>query len=131
MILADFIQNFCFTPKDRQVSRGYLAGLPALLDRVDRQSDAFKAALIAALAIAGKQQKREDLLKRAERLYISLLGSFRQAIASLRQSTCVATFVTSVLLGLYEVSVPFGPFRTLLLTPRNDHNSDKRFSWRT
>lgn len=103
-LLSEFLQGFCIQSEDHGLSRGYLDGLPSLLRRADPTSDVAKAATAAALGNAGMRYNRKDLLQEAERVYGSLLKSFRRAIVDLKESTCVTTFMTTVLLGLYEVS---------------------------
>ena len=103
VLLQDFLDGFCVISKDHSLSRGYLDGLPALLQCLDTSTNVAKAANAAALGYAGMKHQRKDLLIEAERMYASLLQSFREAIAKIEESKCIATFMTTVLLGLYEI----------------------------
>lgn len=123
--LNEFLYNFCIAPKDQRVSRGYLDGLPTALESTGPDSDVAKATNIAALAHAGTSRGRSDLLQHAERQYVNLLKTFRKAIATLEESTCSMLFLTTVLLGLYEVCYAL-PFVTIqFLTGTTAHQGDK------
>ena len=105
VLLNDFLQGFCVISKDHSLSRGYLDGLPDLLERADLSTNVAKAAYAAALGCAGMRHQRRYILIEAEKVYGSLLRSFRKAIVEVEESTRIETFMTTVLLGLYEVDI--------------------------
>ncbi|KAK5945487.1 hypothetical protein PMZ80_002692 [Knufia obscura] len=103
VLLEDFLHGFCIKSKDHNLSRGYLDGLPRLLEHGNTNTNVSKAANAAALGFAGMRYQRRDLLVEAEKAYASLLRSFRKTIVEIEDSTRIDTFMTTVLLGLYEI----------------------------
>ena len=99
-----FVSSYCISSPDRTVSRGYLNDLASLLQEAGPESGLAKACQIISLANLGKKANSPMLLRKAEMLYFDFLPSFRWIISIETKSTTTHSFVTAVLLGLYEVS---------------------------
>lgn len=101
-----FISDYCISSSNLTISRGYLNGLKSLIEKAEPRSIIAKSCKIISLANLGKKAANPMLLLRAETLYFDLLPSFRWTISNEHTSTTLHSFITAVLLGLYEVSIP-------------------------
>lgn len=101
--LQTFFVDYCVSSADRSLSRGYLDGLQTLLFHAGPQSEVSQAAKIVALANLGKKSNSPSLLERTRLLYSRLLHSFQRTISNPSTSSTIESFMTAVLLGLYEV----------------------------
>ena len=100
-----FISDYCITSSNRTVSRGYLNDLESLIENAGPGSIIAKACNTISLANLGKKAASPMLLQKARMLYFDLLPSFRWTISNESKSTTIHSFITAVLLGLYEVSI--------------------------
>ncbi|KIW46773.1 uncharacterized protein PV06_02411 [Exophiala oligosperma] len=101
--LQTFFVDYCVSSADRSLSRGYLDGLQTLLFHAGPQSEVSQAAKIVALANLGKKSNSPSLLERTRLLYSRLLHSFQRTISNPSTSSTIESFMTAVLLGLYEM----------------------------
>lgn len=106
--LETCIRDFVISPEWPGLSRGFLDGLPTLLNEAGPSSDLTGAARILTLAAVGNRMGRTSLVYSTAQQYGNLLLSFQ---ASLTRPGIhkVHLLVTGVLLGLYEVSVGVNP----------------------
>jgi len=100
-----FLQDYCIVPSDPSLSRGYLDGLPRLVEHYGPSSELSRVLTIVALASYGNKYRRPEVAEKAKILYFELLQTFRSSILDVRSSNIVASLMTAVLLGLYEVSM--------------------------
>jgi hypothetical protein len=98
-----FFDDYCILSSNRNVSRGYLHGLPAMVSKADLNSELVQACTLIALANLGSKLGNAAYRHRAESLYSSLLRSFRLSISNQAVFTTVESLITATLLGLYEV----------------------------
>lgn len=102
------ISDYCISSKDCTISCGYLNGLESLVGQAGLGLVTAKSCKIISLANLGKKAASPVLSQKAETLYFELLPSFRWNISNERKSTTMHSFMTAVLLGLYEVSIACG-----------------------
>lgn len=99
-----FLNQYVVCSTDPRVTRGFLDGLPALLASAHPSSDLVQAVEIVAWTSLGNQLTRPNLLARARRQYVSLLGSFQFLLQSCQlHAPTVEALVIAILLGLYEI----------------------------
>ncbi|KAI1614931.1 hypothetical protein EDD37DRAFT_402492 [Exophiala viscosa] len=98
-----FLQNYCIVPSDPSLSRGYLDGLPRLIEHYGPLSELSRVLTIVAFASYGNKHRRPEVAEKAKILYFELLQSFRSSILNVRTSNIVGSLMTAVLLGLYEI----------------------------
>ncbi|KIV87030.1 hypothetical protein PV11_02602 [Exophiala sideris] len=98
-----FLHDYCIVPSDPSLSRGYLDGLPRLLEHCGPSSELSRVLTIVAFASYGNKYRRPEIAEKAKILYFELLQSFRSSILDVRSSNIVASLMTAVLLGIYEI----------------------------
>jgi hypothetical protein len=100
-----FLRDFVVQATDRDVSRGFLDGMPSLLRRLrSPDSDLPTAAKLVALASVANKLKRKGLLDSTRRRYCLLIQRFNRSLSLERGRISIESLYTAVLLGLYEVS---------------------------
>jgi hypothetical protein len=100
-----FFQDYCITPRDASMSRGYLSGLPNLVKTFGSSSNIAQAAKTVALASLGNLVKKPILLETAKLSYSRVLQTLRTTILDSNPEIIYQNFMVAVLLGLYEVSL--------------------------
>ncbi len=102
--LRSFFYDYCISPANRDLSRGFLSGLEVLAYRVGYQSNLVKACQAISLGGHGKTLGRTLRVKRAEMIYQELLGSFAEAIGGRTLINIGELIRVAMVLGLYQVS---------------------------
>jgi hypothetical protein len=105
-----FVSDYCIPSIYPSISRGYLNSLESLVERAGPASIIAQSCKIISLATLGKKSVSPMILQKAENLYFDLLPSFRSTISNEGESTTIQSFVTAVLLGLYQVSIAWPKF---------------------
>lgn len=98
-----FFNDYCILSSNRNLSRGYLHGLRAMVSKAGSKSELVQACTLIALANLGSKLGNSIHRHRAESIYSSLLRSFRLSISNQAVFTTVESLITATLLGLYEV----------------------------
>jgi hypothetical protein len=100
-----FFQDYCITPRDASMSRGYLSELPNLVKTFGSTSNIAQAAKTVALASLGNLVKKPIFLETAKLSYSRVLQTLRTTILDSNPEIIYQNFMVAVLLGLYEVSL--------------------------
>lgn len=98
-----FFHDYCIISQNRELSRGYLHGLEAIVEEAGPDSELTKACTLVALSTACKTSWNAVHQGRVEDLYSSLLQSFRLSMSNTTQFVSIKSLLTAALLGLYEV----------------------------
>lgn len=104
-LFGTFFQDYCITPRDASISRGYLRGLPNLVKAFGSSSNIAQATKTVALANLGNLCKKHIFLEMAKLSYSRVLQTLRTAILDSNPEIIYQNLMVAVLLGLYEVSV--------------------------
>lgn len=103
LALRAFFYDYCITPTNRNLSRGFLSGLEKMAHRLGPTSDLAKACQAVGFGSHGKPLHRPKLVDKAERIYHELLGSLARAIDSPALVDVTEARLVAQLLGLYQV----------------------------
>jgi hypothetical protein len=95
-----FLASYVITPTF--VPRGQFDFLPELLNRPDTEDILQKSATAAGLAALGIAMKSPEVLKKAQKEYVSALTLTNSALGITQTATKVSTLVSVILLGMYE-----------------------------
>lgn len=104
LALRAFFHDYCVVPVNPALSRGFLAGLEPMVQRLGPQSPLADACKAVAFACHGLKLSRPFLTEKAEMLYQTLLGSLAHSIQDGATSRTPEIFIITILLGLYEVT---------------------------
>lgn len=99
-----FLDQYVVCSRDTRLSRGFLDGLPSLLDKTHPSSNIVQAVQIVVWATVGNRLDRPDLLENARKQYVSILNSFQTLLQYCQLGEpLVEALVIAILLGLYEI----------------------------
>ncbi|KIX09256.1 uncharacterized protein Z518_00335 [Rhinocladiella mackenziei CBS 650.93] len=101
--LTAFFHNYVVPPANDFLSRGYLAGLESLLVLAGPEAEISQACKMVAFASLGNRHNIPALLYKSRLLYANLLRSFATTVSIAKSTNVVESFLTAVLLGLYEL----------------------------
>ena len=104
--LEAFFYDYCVVSTNQSLSRGYLGRVHLRLHRKGCQSDLAKACKVVEYARQSTLLRRPVLMRKAELMYIDLLGSFAKAMDSATFAKSADSLTIAMLLGLYEVFLP-------------------------
>lgn len=130
--LGAFFSDYCLTPQNRLLSRGYLEGLETLISHPKPTPNLLAATKVVALANIGTRCDRPVLLEKARVMYSDMLHSLQMMISQTTPSNTAELLMISVLLGLYEVNNPHYIYnskvilltRTKIITATTTHPSN-------
>ena len=103
-LLTDFIKDFVVEPTNRDISRGFLDGLPSLLTTASSSSVLSRAAALVELTVLRNRQLLTISDDYTVKEYCDLLQCFQGSLSTKGDRPTVQVLATAVLLGLYEVS---------------------------
>ncbi|KAK0105409.1 hypothetical protein ONS96_004799 [Cadophora gregata f. sp. sojae] len=103
LALRAFYYDFCIIPTNINLSRGYLAGLETMVNRLGPKSDLAKVCQAVACASHGKPERRPQIVHRAETSYHHLLGSLAKKLENPSTERFAETRLLAMLLGLYQI----------------------------
>ncbi|KAG4441872.1 hypothetical protein IFR05_002673 [Cadophora sp. M221] len=103
LALRAFYYDFCVVSTNRNLSRGYLAGLEQMIGRLGPKSDLAKVCQAIACASHGKPGQRPQFVQRAETSYHQLLGSLARTIEESNSVNNAEPRLVAMLLGLYQM----------------------------
>ncbi|KAL4783589.1 hypothetical protein BJX76DRAFT_368333 [Aspergillus varians] len=106
--LRAFFYDYCITPVNPEVSRGFLAGLESMVHHQGLQSQVAKACKAIAFASHGLKLNRPFLTRKAEELYHELLTTLAHAIKDPTLINRADAAVMAILLGLFEMMLADG-----------------------
>ncbi|EPS41767.1 hypothetical protein H072_4268 [Dactylellina haptotyla CBS 200.50] len=101
--ISAFIENYVFFPEDKSLSRGFLSGVPSLLENAPPNSTIAQAASIVTYASLKDTQHGDYFARLASTSYLDLLNSFQATMANLNAKNTVESVTTAILLGIYEM----------------------------
>ncbi|KFY44171.1 hypothetical protein V495_03599 [Pseudogymnoascus sp. VKM F-4514 (FW-929)] len=104
-IIEAFLYDYCVTSTNRELSRGYLDGLEAMLSQAGHDSTLAMACRAVANANHGRKLDRPRLTAKAAVAYQDLLGSLAIAMQNPEFAETPEALMIAMLLGLYEMIV--------------------------
>ncbi|KAH9215596.1 hypothetical protein DL95DRAFT_136041 [Leptodontidium sp. 2 PMI_412] len=102
---VQFFGDYCVHSPNKDISRGYLSGLPAMVAKAGPESDVAKACTTIALASLGTKTRDQRIAHRAQSLHTALLRSFSLSITTGDTFISVESLITATLLGLHEIII--------------------------
>ncbi|KAF5005706.1 hypothetical protein FDECE_7867 [Fusarium decemcellulare] len=100
-----FLSDFVVSAVDRRFSRGFMDGMPALIQGAGPLSTLVGAAGLVGLASVSNRINRPSLTLRMERRYCHILRAYHQSLSEKDSPGSLESLYTAVLLGIYEILV--------------------------
>lgn len=100
-----FLYDFCIVSTNSNLSRGYLSDIEVLVRRLGPASDLVKACQVVSFGCHGKTLRRPNLVRKAERFYQEILGSFAKTMDDPNLVNATESRLVAMLLGLYQVNL--------------------------
>jgi hypothetical protein len=118
-----FLDTLVVPSQNRQKSRGFLHGIQSLLTSATPDSALFSAAKVVALAAISNSTRSPELASVVQTLYGSVLRDLTLSLPGDDSTVPVETFLTALLLGLYEVWYCFLHGYTIMYSNKNSRSS--------
>jgi hypothetical protein len=103
--LRAFIYDFCVVSPNQNLSRGFLSGVEAMVQRRGLVSNLAKACYAVCTASHGKPLQRPNLTYMSKAMYQDLLGCLAKAIDNPDSASAAESKVVAMLLGTYQVPI--------------------------
>ncbi|KAK6542745.1 hypothetical protein TWF694_006686 [Orbilia ellipsospora] len=101
--INSFLYNYTLIPKDSHLSRGFLSGIPSLIENENGVSNISKAARIVIYASLKNTEHGSYFAHLASIWYLDLLQSFQASMANLSAKNTIESVTIAIILGLYEM----------------------------
>lgn len=103
LALRAFFYDYCIASTNKNLSRGFLSDLESTAYSLGPDSDLVKACQAVGFGSHGKALNRPQLVRKSERFYQDLLGSFASTMTTSAAANNGRSVRVSMLLGLYQV----------------------------